>query len=105
MVGSELFAAAIYSQETAYPVDFRMDMQRARTEPVTLPDGVRDRVLALLRRLGLVYGAVDMRLTPDGEYVFLEINPAGQWLFVEQRTAQPITRAVVRALLTPPLPS
>jgi hypothetical protein len=30
-----------------------------------------------MRRMGLVYGAVDMRLKPDGTYVFLEINPAG----------------------------
>jgi hypothetical protein len=36
--------------------------------------------------MGLIYGAIDMRLTPDGRYVFLEINPAGQWLFVEHRT-------------------
>jgi hypothetical protein len=30
--------------------------------------------------------------------VFLEINPAGQWLFVEQRTGQPMTEAFVRLL-------
>lgn len=99
VVGAELFAAAIYSQETAYPVDFRMDMHRARTEPVTLPSEVRERLTAFMNRLGLVYGAVDMRLTEDGEYVFLEVNPAGQWLFVEQRTGQPITQAVARALV------
>jgi len=41
----------------------------------------------------IVYGAVDMRRTTDGRYVFLEINPAGQWLFVEERTGQPMTDA------------
>ena len=49
-------------------------------------------------KLGLVYGAIDMRLTPNGRYVFLEINPAGQWLFIENRTGQPITMSLARIL-------
>lgn len=97
-VGEELFPAAIYSQETSYPVDFRMEMSRAHTESITLPDEVTKRLKMLLSRFGLMYGAIDMRLTPENKYVFLEINPAGQWLFVEQRTGQPITAALARLL-------
>ena len=52
-----------------------------------------------MRRLGLVYGAIDLRLTPEGQYVFLEINPAGQFLYVERATGQPITAALAKALL------
>jgi glutathione synthase/RimK-type ligase-like ATP-grasp enzyme len=99
IIGSDVFAAAIHSQETTYRVDFRMDMNRARTEAAVLPDEVTRRLLELMARLGLVYGAVDMRLTPDGAYVFLEVNPAGQWLFVEQRTRQPITRTLAQRLV------
>jgi hypothetical protein len=53
----------------------------------------------LIQRLELDYGAVDLRLTPDDRYVFLEINPAGQWRFVEERTGQPITDAFASLLL------
>lgn len=98
VVGSEIFAAAIHSQETSYPVDFRMEMSRARVEATRLPPDVEHRLRALMARLGLTYGAIDMRLTPDDRYVFLEINPAGQWLFIEQRTGQPIS-ATLAALL------
>jgi len=45
-----------------------------------------------------VYGAVDLRLTPEGDYVFLEVNPAGEWRFVEERTGQPITRSMAALL-------
>jgi hypothetical protein len=31
--------------------------------------------------------------------VFLEINPAGEWLFVEERSGQPITEAVADFLV------
>jgi hypothetical protein len=38
-------------------------------------------------------------LTPDGQYVFLEINPAGQFLFIEKATGQRISAALADALL------
>jgi hypothetical protein len=98
-VGDELFPAAIHTRGTEYEVDFRMVMDSARFEAVTLPAGVTEALQALMRRLGLVYGAIDMRRTPDGEYVFLEINPAGQWLFIEERTRQPITETLANLML------
>jgi hypothetical protein len=51
-----------------------------------------------MRRLGVVYGAINMQLTPDGRYIFLEINPPGEWLFIEERTGQPISEAVSEVL-------
>jgi glutathione synthase/RimK-type ligase-like ATP-grasp enzyme len=99
IIGKELFPAAIYSQETTYKVDFRMDIAKARVEAIKLPTDVTSQLGALMSALGLVYGAIDMRLTPDGRYVFLEINPAGQWLFIEQRTEQPMTTALVNLLI------
>jgi glutathione synthase/RimK-type ligase-like ATP-grasp enzyme len=50
--------------------------------------------------MGLVYGAIDLRLTPDGEYVFLEINPAGQFLYIEGATGLPIAAEMARTLAT-----
>ena len=100
VVGDEVLAAAIHSQETAYSVDFRMDIENAEVEAVSLPSEVEGAVRSLMARLGLVYGAIDMRRTPDDRYVFLEINPAGQWLFVEQRSGQPIASALAELLVT-----
>ena len=100
VVGREVFPAAIHSQQTDYPADFRMDMDNADIEPVTLPQEVTHQLLDLMDRLGLVYGAIDMRLREDGRYVFLEVNPAGQWLFIEEKTRQPIAASLARALVT-----
>jgi hypothetical protein len=98
VVGEEVFAAAIHSARTDYPVDFRMSIGQALVEPAFLPGGVQERLLALMARLGIVYGAFDLRRTPTGEHVFLEVNTAGEFLFVEERTGQPITAAVARWL-------
>lgn len=93
IVGQDAFATSIYSQETSYKVDYRMDMQSARVEPYRLPTDILERLKTLMDHLDLQYGAIDMRLTPDGRIIFLEINPTGQWIFIEERTRQPITRA------------
>jgi glutathione synthase/RimK-type ligase-like ATP-grasp enzyme len=94
VVGEEVFAAEIDARNTSYPTDMRMVIGEAPLRAVELPPKVHKAILKLQRRLGLHYGAIDVRRTPDGEYIFLEVNPAGQWLFVEQRTGLPITRAV-----------
>ena len=98
VVGREILAAAIYSAESSYQPDYRMDLDSARVEPFELPGDLRARIERLMARLGLVYGAIDMRLTPDGRFVFLEINPSGEWLFVEERSGQPITATVAAQL-------
>lgn len=99
IIGDDIFSAEIGSQQTGYVYDFRMSMDEATVRPHRLPDLVEDQLRALMASLGLVYGAIDMRLTPDGEYVFLEVNPAGQWLFIEQRTGQPISDALCSFML------
>lgn len=83
------------------PVDWRHPSlaATARWEHDTLPDAVADQVVALTRRLGLVYGAVDLIRRPDGEHVFLEINPAGEWGMLQQVLGLPIAEAFVDALL------
>jgi glutathione synthase/RimK-type ligase-like ATP-grasp enzyme len=80
-------------------IDCRIDIGNARIEAVTLPPEVEERLRVLMRRMGLVYGAVDMRLKPDGTHVFLEINPAGQFLYVEVASGLPITAAMAAALV------
>lgn len=98
IVGPSIFAAEIDARNTSYPVDMRMVVGEAVVQPVTLPPELETALLALQRRLNLVYGAIDLRRTPAGEYVFLEVNPAGQWHFVEQRTGLPISQAVANYL-------
>jgi glutathione synthase/RimK-type ligase-like ATP-grasp enzyme len=97
IIGDDIFAAAVDVRDLAYDVDVRLNLN-ARHVAHDLPDDVAQTLRALMRRLGLVYGAIDLRLTEDGRYVFLEINPAGQFLYVEQQTGQPITAALAACL-------
>lgn len=100
VVGKEVFSAEIHSQEVA---GAEHDWRRSSAAdvphlPHALPNTITDRCVGLVRQLGLNFGAIDLIRTPDGRYVFLEINPNGQWLWVETLTGLPITDSLVRLL-------
>lgn len=98
IVGAEVYAAAADVRDGEYPQDVRLNLG-ATYQAHELPPETTDKLHALMERLGLVYGAIDLRLTPEGRYVFLEINPAGQFLYIEYATGQPIAAAIARKLI------
>ncbi|MET7426369.1 MvdC/MvdD family ATP grasp protein [Dactylosporangium sp. NPDC005555] len=105
VVGGAVFAAEIHSQATAHTrYDWRRyDHANTPLKVHPLPRDVTERCRALVAALGLSFGAVDLILTPEGRYVFLEINPNGQFDWLELATGLPITDAVARLLQTGPV--
>ena len=70
IVGRQIFACAICIEHGEYEFDYRVALSRARIVRADLPEDVRCRLLALMDRLGLTFGAIDMREKPDGSFVF-----------------------------------
>ncbi|MFC5290053.1 MvdC/MvdD family ATP grasp protein [Actinokineospora guangxiensis] len=101
VVGEEVYTAEIHSQELAATrVDCRRFDLPVRYAAATLPDEVAERCVRFVRGYGLEFGALDMVETPEGDHVFLENNPVGQFLHVEQRAPElRITDAVVSRLM------
>ncbi|NWJ50943.1 MAG: hypothetical protein HXX14_08760 [Bacteroidetes bacterium] len=86
IVDHEIFAVKIDSQaEANTTIDWRKDQNGASYELIDLDDSFKHRLLALHQAFGLVFGAYDFIVTPNNEYVFLEVNPAGQWLWMEDK--------------------
>ncbi|WP_373538544.1 hypothetical protein [Chamaesiphon sp.] len=93
-IGGELYPVEIESQTGHSPLDWRFDHD-VPFNPHTLDPTIALQLQQLLSRLGLVYGAIDLRLKPDGEYVFLEVNPNGQYLFAEILAGIPLSAKMV----------
>jgi glutathione synthase/RimK-type ligase-like ATP-grasp enzyme len=86
LIGGRAFAAAVDSQALERSrVDWRKEGARLlhAWTPYQLPDDVAARLLALAARLGLSFGAADVIVTPDGRHVLLEINPGGEWFWLD----------------------
>jgi glutathione synthase/RimK-type ligase-like ATP-grasp enzyme len=69
-----------------------------RIVPHRLPRRIARRCRRLVKQLGLHQGMIDLRLRPDGTYVFLEINPGGLWGFIHEGGHLPIAQAMARLL-------
>jgi glutathione synthase/RimK-type ligase-like ATP-grasp enzyme len=79
-------------------LDFRDDRQAA-VRPVALPAAVQEQCRAIAKTLFLTWTAIDWRVTPWGDYVFLEANPSPMFLHVERHTGFPITQDLVHLLM------
>ena len=96
-VAGKAFAGALDASE-------HTDWRRAAPEEcrwrlAQLPTEITNGLQALMLELGLVFGAVDLICTPSGEYVFLEVNPGGEWGMLERDLGLPISEAIAAALI------
>jgi MvdC family ATP-grasp ribosomal peptide maturase len=73
--------------------------EECRWQQAQLPTEVTTSLQVLMSELGLVFGAIDLICTPTGEYVFLEVNPGGEWGMLERDLGLPISDAIAEALL------
>ena len=101
-VAGETFAGALDASGTSRgETDWRrVAPEECRWQVAQLPAEVASRLNALMSDLGLVFGAVDLICTPAGEYVFLEVNPSGEWGMLERDLGLLISEAIAKALLS-----
>jgi MvdD family ATP-grasp ribosomal peptide maturase len=102
VVGHRIMSAAVDSQVSERAThDWRRDgvsmVQDWR--PYQLPPDVEEKVLRLMDYFSLNYGAIDIILTPDNRHVFLELNPSGEFFWLERAPGLPISDAIADLLL------
>jgi len=109
VVGDEVFPAEIHSQESEMSkLDFRRyDFENTPYKVHELPRAIGDGCRLMMKSFGLNYGAFDFILTPEGEYIFLEVNPSGQYGWIEGLTGMKINDAICDLLIATdrPVPS
>lgn len=99
-VDGRLFTGAIqtnvFSQET---VDWRAaNHSEFKWQNFTMQGEFSDKIQAFMKKVGLSFGALDVIVKPDGEFVFLEVNPTGEWGMLERDLNLPISEAIADAL-------
>lgn len=102
VIGAQAFAIAINTQaDNEAQNDWRRGIISGKLaySLYDLPEDVERFCIMLTKSLGLNFGAIDMIKNTRGEYVFLEINPNGQWLWLEIETGVEISKALINMFL------
>lgn len=96
VVGKEHLVCKIDSQKsTTANIDWRRyDLPNTPHYLIEPPNNIRTKVDQFMNELGLEFGALDFIVTNDNEWVFLEINSMGQWLWIENLTGLDISGAI-----------
>lgn len=99
VIGEKIFAAKINSQANE---NTRKDWRGGDYdfETFSLPEHVEVSIHRLMDSFGINFASMDMILTPEGEFVFLELNPNGQWLWLERKLGFPLAASMAELLST-----
>ncbi len=97
IVGRKMYPIRI---DTENKVDWRADYQNHRYTQITCPDDIIVKCYKLMDDFNLVFGAFDFIVTPELKWIFLEINPNGQWLWLEQSLKLDISQKIVEYLIS-----
>lgn len=97
IVGDNIFAAKIKKESD--DVDWRKPDIKKLYDQIMLPLSLQEKLLGLNRFFKMIYSAIDLILTPQGEYIFLEINPVGEWVWLEQELHFGISDCLINELL------
>jgi glutathione synthase/RimK-type ligase-like ATP-grasp enzyme len=97
VMGDRIFSAKMDSQaDEKSRIDWRGG--DPDHEIFTLPHEVEAAIHRLMDSFELNFASLDMIVTPEGEYVFLELNPNGQWLWLEYELGLPLVASMADLL-------
>lgn len=87
------------ANDAAGQTDWRAASTQLPWQPYELPPTVQEKIHRLMQRLDLSFGAIDMIRRTDGEYVFLEVNPQGEWGMLQKYLGYPIAETIAEKLV------
>src|SRR6266850_1486894 len=104
VMGDKIFAAKLNSQEQeSTRTDWRAgkpDGGDVGHEVFDLPEPVQAALHRIIRGFEINFASIDLIVTPEGEFVFLDLNPNGQWLWLEDKLGLPLVASMADLLTT-----
>ncbi len=100
VVENNIFSVSIDSQSNKKSrIDWRkIDPYKMKHKIYELPENIKIKCIRMCKLLGIKFAAIDMAIDHYGNYIFFELNPNGQWLWLEEITKLPISESIASAL-------
>ena len=97
IIAKEVYAVRI---DTKNKIDWRLDYQNHKYTLIACPENVIRKCYQMMTDFNLIFGAFDFIVTPENEWIFLEVNPNGQWLWLEQSLSLDISKKILDNLIS-----
>ncbi len=100
IIGDKVFAVAINSQTNDISKnDWRIiDPSKIEHSEFTLPKEIEEKLILFNQFYGLDYSGIDLIIDKQGDFVFLECNPEGEWYWLEEILALPMAKTFAELL-------
>lgn len=95
-INGEFFTGKINNSIHA---DWRVSRSGFFWEKYDLPEAVENSLNLMMKEMGLIFGAIDMIKSTDGNYYFLEVNPQGEWGMLQKELNFPIAERIADYLI------
>jgi len=99
-----IYSASIMSQEhLASQLDCRgkegLGNNKVRIIPYQLDSETEDKLRGVMQKLGLNTGSIDMMVNHSNEYIFLEVNPVGQYDYISEKCCYDLDQKIAQLLI------
>ena len=98
VIGSTCFVAEITYEDKSV-LDWRVVKNNIHINRSILPNDIVEKCMRCISELNLQFGAIDL-IKANDEYYFLEINPNGEWGWLQKKLEFPIAEAITEQLIT-----
>nr|WP_228444904.1 ATP-grasp ribosomal peptide maturase [Chryseobacterium echinoideorum] len=95
-INGEFFTGKINNKTHA---DWRVSRSGFFWEKYELPETIRKNLNSMMKEMNLIFGAIDMIKSTDGNYYFLEVNPQGEWGMLQKELNFPIAQRIADYLI------
>lgn len=98
IIGESIFSVSINKHDKD-EVDWRKPEIEKEYRLIELPKELENKLILYHKHLDLVYSAIDLIQTQDNQFVFLEINPVGEWVWLENELGLNISEKLIKEIL------
>lgn len=94
VIGNTVIAAKIHGVDScSIPIDWRTKKDGVTFSECKLPANIEELCRLYVKKSGLLFGAIDL-LEYNNNFTFLEINPNGEWGWLQKPAGLPIAEAL-----------
>lgn len=96
-IDGKLFPIQITKNQQGIVGDWRLKKEELEYIPFILPKKIEESLIRIMNKLHLLFGGIDLAIVND-KYYFIEVNPTGEWGWLEDKNEMKISKAIMDAL-------